>query len=94
MIETILIISAYCMGMAYLFQSLLKPVYEWADSQDGWRRIILKPVILCPICFSSFWGTLVFISLNEFYFERWLICCIASIFVNCLFYEKVMKEWI
>lgn len=40
----------------------------------------LKPILLCVVCFSSFWGGLVFIFLHGLQYEI-ILCCISSAFL-------------
>ena len=49
---------------------------------------ILKPFILCVICFSSFWGASVFIALH---WVRWeiILCCISTAFILKVLNDKV-----
>lgn len=48
----------------------------------------LKPILLCVVCFSSFWGGLVFIFLHGFKYEL-IICCISSAFLLQFVNEKI-----
>lgn len=49
---------------------------------------ILKPFLICVICFSSFWGGLVFIYL---FGMRWeiILCCVSSAFIIKFINDKV-----
>lgn len=53
-------------------------------------NFILKPILICVICFSSFWGGLVFLFLNGFKWEI-LICCISTAFVIRFINDKM--DW-
>ena len=50
---------------------------------------LLKPFILCVVCFSSVWGSIVFISLNGFMFKELIICCISTAFILKFINDKV-----
>ena len=50
----------------------------------------LKPVIGCVICYSSFWGTIIFFSIKYIQSENinihtlpeWIICCTSCAYLN------------
>lgn len=49
----------------------------------------LKPVLLCVICFSSFWGSIVFIVLNGLIIVPLIICCISTAFILKIVNDKI-----
>ena len=53
--------------------------------------IILKPLLLCVICFSSVWGGLVFVVLNGLQPIELIICCISSAFIIKVINDKI--DW-
>lgn len=54
--------------------------------------VILKPLILCVICFSSAWGATIFLSLNGVDFIKELfISCISAAFLIKVINDKV--DW-
>lgn len=63
---------------------------DLGDLYDSTKNIpiikhIIKPVILCPTCMSSFWGTIFFLlysDLNKILFFPY--CCIVVIFTNII----------
>lgn len=52
---------------------------------------ILKPFVICVICFSSAWGATIFLTLNGFYWRELIICCICSAFIIKIINDKV--DW-
>ena len=38
----------------------------WADDEIRWDRF-MKPIILCPVCMSSVWGTIFYFTYCFFY---------------------------
>ena len=50
---------------------------------------LLKPILLCVICFSSFWGSTVFVVVNGFQIKELIICCIGATFIIKFVNDKV-----
>ena len=50
----------------FLGDSLHRIVDRWSTDRVRWDRW-LKPVILCPICMSSVWGTIFYFTFSFFY---------------------------
>lgn len=51
---------------------------------------ILKPFLLCVVCFPSFWGSILFLFLHGIKWE-WVICIISSTFLIKAVNDKV--DW-
>lgn len=55
-------------------------------------KSLFKPIVGCVVCFASFWGTVTFFALEFAQHEfilltvglvfKWIICCVATVFVN------------
>lgn len=61
-------------------------------SQSAIIRTLLKPFLICVVCFTSFWGSLVWININSFelsLFPELLIGCISSAFLIKVINDKV-----
>jgi len=41
-------------------------IYSWNTKNIKWQKV-LKPVILCPLCMSSVWGTIFYFTFSFFY---------------------------
>lgn len=52
---------------------------------------ILKPIILCVVCFASVWGGSLFIALHGFLPIPLIICCVSSTFIIRAINDKV--DW-
>lgn len=102
MIETILIASLFCCGLraiteeGFLLYFLRKPFLFLEDvalekNLNGKiLHILMKPIILCVICYGSFWGGLVFIYFNGLHYDllpHLLIHCVGVSFLNGLLYS-------
>lgn len=51
--------------------------------------LILKPFILCVVCFSSVWGGSVFVAMHGLLPIPLIICCVCSAFVIKVINDKV-----
>lgn len=40
-------------------------IYSWNTKNIKWQKV-LKPVILCPLCMSSVWGTIFYFTFSFF----------------------------
>lgn len=56
-----LIITLWCCGIFKITEEgqVLGFITEWAKTLNGWRRYLLKPVILCITCMASFHGIII-----------------------------------
>lgn len=52
---------------------------------------ILKPFILCVVCFSSVWGGAVFVAIHGFLPIPLVICCISTAFILRFINDKM--DW-
>lgn len=64
----IVIISAFCLGWRTITDDgsvlyFLRSPFE--EVKNAWALFFLKPIILCVKCMPSFWGVLVYLSLNH-----------------------------
>lgn len=41
-------------------------IYSWNTKNIKWQKV-LKPIILCPLCMSSVWGTIFYFTFSFFY---------------------------
>ncbi len=94
MITYIIILSLCIWGFAALFQEgmLLEKlgnflVPEHITFKHGWlERNWHKPILSCPICMASFWGTVasayLFTSGRFDSFEQWIILVFATCGLN------------
>lgn len=89
----ILVISLFCLGLDRLLQEnmilgFIRPYLDNKLSPKSKLRYWLKPIVFCYVCFASFWGSIVYISISEYiYWPEWLICCIGATFINGLLYN-------
>lgn len=93
-ILTIIIQVLFCLGFRTLLSDgmilhFIRKPFENTKHYSNWH-IILKPIILCVICFSSFWGGLTFLFIHGVKWEI-IICCISSAFVIKFVNEKI--DW-
>lgn len=65
-----------------------KKKYEKLSNRIAW---CLKPFVICVICFSSAWGSTVFLYINGFYLPEMVISCISSAFILKIINDKV--DW-
>lgn len=60
------------------------------DRSDYLIKYLMKPIIGCVICFASFWGTIIFFSIQYIthrpmtlhIIPEWIIACVCCAFVN------------
>lgn len=77
---TTLAIALFCLGIRTLLSdgqilhSIRQP-FENKKRLPGWT-VMIKPVILCVVCFPSVWGSLLFVLLHGIQWQ--LIPCIIS----------------
>ena len=41
-------------------------VLSWSSDDINWGKV-MKPIILCPLCMSSVWGTIFYFTFSFFY---------------------------
>ena len=92
---TIIIIVLFCLGLRTLFCEgmilhFVRKPFENMKS-PAWNYI-LKPVVLCVVCFASVWGGTVFILLHGFLpVIELIICCVSSAFLIHIINDKM--DW-
>jgi len=95
---TIVLIAAFCLGLRTLmsdgqiFHSIRAPHAKRKYAK--WYDVILKPLILCVVCFSSVWGGAVFVALHGLHLTtvpELIICCVSSTFIIKVINDKV--DW-
>lgn len=95
-IAEILIISVFCVGLRQATEPGF--VLNWLDRlAQKLPSAIYRPIIGCPYCMASFWGTIIFwllesasqypISLWDF--ARWPIVCVSCVYMNGVLYEHL-----
>ena len=98
----ILIVSLFCLGLRAITDSGMigYPVREYFfDKAPYWG----KPIVLCPACMTSLWGTIIYwgytltmtTQVEFFHFPCWIGVCISSSFVSAFcwaYYEKMFFE--
>jgi len=89
-----MMIAVVLLGFKCLVDSLFSTFIAdkldpWIDKAP-WREIVLKPLILCHICMTSFWGTITYFSLYE---PSWNFPFVlaGSAFFNVLFYAIIER---
>jgi len=91
MITTIIILSLVIWGVASLFDEdmLLWFIGRQIERlQPGdWRKVVLKPVILCPPCMSSIWGTATALYMG-YGIIQWLVLVFAVAGLNYIIANK------
>lgn len=86
----IFIISFACMGLFIVSSDgmLLEPAKVWLDNilpVKGLLRAFYNPIIGCPICYASVWGTTLhftFSGINSNSLIYWLPVVLSVAFVN------------
>lgn len=90
----IIIISLFCLGLRTILSDgmilhFIRKPFE-GKKGPGKYDYLLKPVILCVVCFASVWGASVFITLNGWdKMPELIICCISSTFIIKAINDKV-----
>lgn len=61
--------------------------YESTAKNWNWLKLIATPIVRCPVCFASVWGSVIFWGYNGLQsgliFE-WIFCCVGAAFLNAL----------
>jgi hypothetical protein len=67
---------------------ILYPVREWLNNKipnTGAGNLLYKPLIGCPPCYASLWGSLIYWTLNDYEYKAlilWIPTVIAVSFLN------------
>jgi len=69
----------------------LEEVEAWKERKLNYE-FYLKPVILCVYCMPSFWGSIIYVSLNGFTNPvEWILSCTMSVFINAFIWDLYTK---
>lgn len=69
----------------------LEDIEAWKEKKLNYE-FYLKPVILCVYCMPSFWGSIIYVSLNGFANPvEWIISCTMSVFINAFIWDLYTK---
>lgn len=69
----------------------LEDIEAWKEKKLNYE-FYLKPVILCVYCMPSFWGSIIYVSLNGFTNPvEWIISCTMSVFINAFIWDLYTK---
>lgn len=52
---------------------------------------IMKPLVICVICFSSAWGSTIFVTINGWQIREMIIACVSAAFLIKIIHAKV--DW-
>lgn len=89
MITNILILSALIWGLACLFTEGM--IFGWIGSRienmDDRYKWLLKPIILCPPCMSSVWGSVAALYLG-YDISHWLVLVFTTVGLNYIIANK------
>lgn len=92
LITHIILISAVTVGVHVaameLIYTFIQDPDEWFADQSKVAQKLLKPLIYCPTCMASVWGTSLHFLLGGS-FTYWIPTVFAVAFVNTLF-----KKWV
>jgi len=69
----------------------LEEIEAWKERKLNYE-FYLKPVILCVYCMPSFWGSIIYVSLNGFTNPvEWILSCTMSVFINAFIWDLYTK---
>jgi hypothetical protein len=69
----------------------MQEIESWKERKLNYE-FYLKPIILCVYCMPSFWGTIIYVSLNGFTNPvEWILCCTMSVFINAFIWDLYTK---
>jgi len=69
----------------------LDDIEAWKEKKLNYE-FYLKPIILCVYCMPSFWGSIIYVSLNGFTNPvEWVISCTMSVFINAFIWDLYTK---
>lgn len=89
MIELGAILAVLVLGTFYLLDSLVWTFLEYDKYRD---KKWLKPIVLCHICMTSFWGTFWYILIsNDISVSHYAQSLAVSAFFNILFYSVIER---
>ena len=69
----------------------MQEIEFWKERKLNYE-FYLKPIILCVYCMPSFWGSIIYVSLNGFTNPlEWVLCCTMSVFINAFIWDLYTK---
>lgn len=69
----------------------MQEIESWKERKLNYE-FYLKPIILCVYCMPSFWGSIIYVSLNGFTNPlEWVLCCTMSVFINAFIWDLYTK---
>jgi hypothetical protein len=69
----------------------IEEIESWKERKLNYE-FYLKPIILCVYCMPSFWGSIIYVSLNGFTNPvEWVLCCTMSVFINAFIWDLYTK---
>lgn len=69
----------------------MQEIESWKESKLNYE-FYLKPIILCVYCMPSFWGSIIWVSLNGFTNPiEWILSCVMSVFINAFIWDLYTK---
>jgi hypothetical protein len=84
----VFIISIFCQGLNVLLSEnmILGFIrdYIYSKNLSNIFIYILKPIVLCHLCFASFWGTIIYINISEFNIIEYIICVVSASYFNVI----------
>ena len=92
MIEWLLITIAWIWGIRAIFT---KPFIFWQTGDwmdNNLPRAVVKPLIRCPVCMPSIWGTYMFLYSDQIGIMNWIIFVISLAGINFLLIEFLYPE--
>ena len=91
-ILTIIIQTLFCLGLRTLLSDgqILYFIRKPFENKKH-PSILLKPIILCVVCFSSVWGGAVFVALHGFLPIPLVISCVSTAFILKIVNDKM--DW-
>lgn len=99
MIEQILMISLWCLGFNRVVDNVIwhlsyhkrgldeldKYLYEQKGFLNSIVYFILKPTILCVVCYASVHGSIIYWTFYGDSIINWIFVCVCVAFVNAFF---------
>lgn len=90
-LQSLFITSLFIFGVNCVFSDgfILGPIGNWMERKlPNWLYL---PLVGCPSCQSSIWGTLFFFVMNQFDFTLWPIFCISLCGLNTIVSKLISK---
>lgn len=86
----------FCLGLRQLLSDgmilhFIRKPFENKKRLTSFASFVLKPFILCVVCFSSVWGGSVFIALHGFLPIPLIISCVSTAFIIRVINDKM--DW-